>query len=80
MQIAPSAWASANLVVPDGPRAGSTHDMSLTPYVAEPLDKLGPDSGGKRNRGHEVGADRLHRLLLIALLGHLVDRALAARW
>jgi hypothetical protein len=29
----PSAWAAENLVVPDGPRAGSKWDPDLTPYV-----------------------------------------------
>ena len=41
--FAPSEWAAANLVVPDGPQAGRRFDLSLTPYLAEPLDMLGPD-------------------------------------
>ncbi len=36
-----SEWASRNLVVPDGPRAGRLFDASLAPYLVEPLDMLG---------------------------------------
>jgi phage terminase large subunit GpA-like protein len=43
--VLPSEWAAANLVVPDGPRAGTLWDPSLTPYLIEPLDLLAPDSG-----------------------------------
>ena len=41
----PSDWARANLVVPDGPKAGELIDLAMTPYLVEPLDALGPDSG-----------------------------------
>lgn len=40
----PSQWMAANLMVPDGPRAGGRWDPSLTPYVAPIVDELGPDS------------------------------------
>ena len=43
-EMVPSAWAAANLVVPDGPRAGQRWDPELTPYIAEIIDTLGPDS------------------------------------
>lgn len=43
--LVPSVWASQNLIVPDGPRAGEPWDMALTPYVPEIIDCLGPDSG-----------------------------------
>lgn len=42
--LVPSTWAAANLVVPDGPRAGGDWDPELTPYVGEIIDALGPDS------------------------------------
>ncbi len=74
MQIAPSAWASANLIVPDGPRAGSAYDMALTPYVAEPLDKLGPDSA-ENEIAVMKAAQTGFTVMLIAALGHLIDRA-----
>ena len=40
---APAAWASENLIVPDGPKAGKLWDLSLTPYIVEPLNKLSFD-------------------------------------
>lgn len=42
--IAPSAWASENLIVADGPLAGEKYDLSLTPYAVEILDHLAADS------------------------------------
>nr|WP_255599546.1 terminase gpA endonuclease subunit [Afifella sp. IM 167] len=41
--MVPSVWAQ-QLVVPDGPRAGTKWDPSLTPYVPEIIDAMGPDS------------------------------------
>jgi phage terminase large subunit GpA-like protein len=71
--IAPSDWAAAHLIVPDGPRAASAWDMSLTPYIREPLDMLGPESPV-----NEIAAMKSAQggftLLLIALLGHTIDR------
>lgn len=43
-KVAPSAWAAENLIVPDGPLAGSRWSLALTPFWAEPLDCLSPDS------------------------------------
>lgn len=72
--LAPSAWASTNLIVPDGPRAGQAFDLALTPYLREPLDMLGPDSPV-----NEIAAMKSAQTgftqMLIALLGHMVDRA-----
>jgi phage terminase large subunit GpA-like protein len=42
--LVPSEWMAGHLVVPDGPRAGGRWDPRLTPYVAEIVDSLGPDS------------------------------------
>lgn len=41
--VKPSEWMAAEMVVPDGPRAGSKWDPSLAPYVAAVVDPLGPD-------------------------------------
>jgi phage terminase large subunit GpA-like protein len=41
--ITPSQWAKENLIVPDGINLGGRWDPLLTPYVIEPLDKLGSD-------------------------------------
>jgi phage terminase large subunit GpA-like protein len=71
--MAPSVWAAANLIVPDGPRAGQSFDLSLTPYLAEPLDMLGPDSPVNEIAVMK-SAQTGFTLLLIALIGHIVDR------
>lgn len=73
-QVAPSIWAAANLVVPDGPRAGATYDMSLTPYVAEPLDQLGPDSPVNEIAVMK-SAQTGFTAMLLASLGHMIDNA-----
>ena len=72
--MAPSAWAAANLIVPDGPQAGQAFDLTLTPYLAEPLDMLGPDSPANELAVMK-SAQTGFTLLLIALLGYLVDRS-----
>jgi phage terminase large subunit GpA-like protein len=38
------AWASENLVVPDGPQAGTLMDLELTPYLREPMEFASFDS------------------------------------
>lgn len=50
--LVPSVWAAENLVVPDGPRAGSRWDKALTPYIGPIIDEFGPDSA------HNIGAVR----------------------
>ena len=69
----PSVWAAENLVVPDGPRAGEKWDLSLTPYIKEPLDFLGPDSGVNEIAVMK-SAQTGFTLLLIAAAGHTIDR------
>jgi phage terminase large subunit GpA-like protein len=70
----PSEWATRNLIVPDGPRAGRPFDLRLAPYLAEPLDLLGPDS-----TVNEIAvmksAQSGFTLMLLAALGYLIDRA-----
>lgn len=72
--LVPSAWAAENLIVPDGPRAGSRWDLKLTPYVPEIIDALGPDSP------HNIVAVRKSvqtgiSIAGLALVGSYVDRA-----
>jgi len=72
-RIAPSEWAAKNLVVPDGPRAGEYWDPLETPYILEPLDLLGPDTGVNQiavMKGVQCG----FTMLLIAAIGHSIDR------
>lgn len=71
--IRPSVWAAQNLVVPDGPRAGEPWSADLTPYIVEPLDMLGPDTGVNElavMKGVQTG----FTTLLIAAIGHSIDR------
>lgn len=71
--VAPSEWAAQNLVVPDGPRAGDLWDPSETPYVKEPLDFLGPDTG-VNELAVMKGVQSGFTTLLIAAIGHTIDR------
>lgn len=72
--LVPSRWASDHLVVPDGPRAGGRWDPALTPYVAEILDALGPDSPHNFvavRKSAQTGVS----VAAIALVGAYADRA-----
>lgn len=71
--IRPSEWAARNLVVPDGPRAGEPWSADLTPYVVEPLDTLGPDTGVSEIAVMK-SAQTGFTTLLIAAIGHSIDR------
>jgi phage terminase large subunit GpA-like protein len=71
--VPPSQWATENLVVPDGPRAGEPWDLSLTPYIKEPLDMLGPESGVNEIAAMK-GVQTGFTTLLIAAAGHTIDR------
>ncbi len=70
-RVAPSIWAAKNLIVPDGPRAGELWDPILTPYILEPLDLLGPDSG-VNEIAIMKSAQTGFTTLLIAAIGHSV--------
>ena len=72
--IVPSAWAKDHLYVPDGPRASERWDPSLTPYVAEIIDLLGPDSPHNRvvvRKSAQTGLS----IAGLAWLGSLIDGA-----
>lgn len=71
--IPPSLWASRNLVVPDGPRAGEPWSLELTPFVAEPLDAFGPDSAVNEIAVRK-SAQTGFTTLAIAAIGHSIDR------
>lgn len=68
----PSTWARG-LVVPDGPRAGELWDASLTPYILEPLDLFGPDSG-ENEFAVMKSAQTGFTTLLVAAAGYIIDR------
>ncbi|MBI1202556.1 MAG: terminase [Rhodopseudomonas sp.] len=71
--IPPSKWAPDNLKVPDGEYAGAALDLSLTPHLIEPLDKLGPDC-----LDNEIfvmkSAQSAFTTMLLASVGHSIDR------
>ena len=71
--VAPSAWAVENLVVPDGPKAGDAWSLDLTPFIQEPLDNFGPDSG-INEQAIMKSAQTGFTTLMIAAIGHTIDR------
>lgn len=42
--LAPSAWANAHFVLPDGERKGQPIELSRTPHLIEVVDAMGPDA------------------------------------
>jgi phage terminase large subunit GpA-like protein len=70
--MTPSEWAAANLIVPDGERAGQKFDLRLAPYLAEPLDFLGPDSG-LNEIAVMKSAQTGFTTMLIAAVGHSIS-------
>ena len=57
--VTPSAWAQKNLIVSDGPRAGSRWDPSLTPQMVPILDALAPGAPWNKvvvRKSAQVGA------------------------
>lgn len=71
-RISPTDWARANLLVPDGPRAGEKWSPSLTPYIVEPLDHLGHESPVNEIAVMK-SAQTGFTTLLIAAIGHSID-------
>ena len=70
----PSEWATVHLTVPDGPSAGAPIDLGLTPYLVEPLNFLGPDSG-VNELAVMKSAQSGFTLLLLAIVGFMIDQA-----
>lgn len=72
--LLPGAWARKHLVVPDGPRKLELWDGDLTPYIDEPLGKLGPD-----DPTNEIAvmksAQTGFTTLLLAAIGHSIDQS-----
>jgi phage terminase large subunit GpA-like protein len=71
-RITPTAWAQTNLLVPDGPKSGEKWSARLTPYIAEPLDMLGPQSPVNEIAVMK-SAQTGFTTLLIAAIGHAID-------
>lgn len=72
--LAPSEWARENLIVPDGPRANERWNADLTPYILEPLDLLGPESGVNEIAVMK-SAQTGFTTLALAFAGFVIDRA-----
>ena len=72
--LVPSQWMAEHLVVPDGPRAGGRWDPLLTPYVAEIVDCLGPDSPNNLvavRKSAQTGVS----VAALGLVGAYIDRS-----
>ncbi len=70
--VTPSQWAAANLVVPDGPRAGERIDLAMTPYLVELLDFFSsecPENKAVVRKSAQTG----FTLLAIAAIGHSIE-------
>ncbi|HEV2501468.1 MAG TPA: terminase gpA endonuclease subunit [Mesorhizobium sp.] len=72
-RLAPSAWAQEHLIVPDGPKAGEIWDAGLTPYILEPLDMLGMDSG-INEMAVRKSAQTGFTMMLLASTAHYIDQ------
>ncbi|WP_073953758.1 terminase gpA endonuclease subunit [Thalassospira sp. TSL5-1] len=71
--IKPSAWAIENLIVGDGPHAGSKWSSDLTPYAAPILDCLAAESPHTRvsvRKSAQVGLT----VVGVAWIGSIVDK------
>ncbi len=69
----PSAWAREHLIVPDGLRKLEHWDVSLTPYIAEPLDLTSTDNAVNEfcvMKSAQTG----FTTMLLAAIGHTIDR------
>lgn len=69
--VTPSAWAQKNLIVSDGPRAGSRWDPLLTPQMVPILDALAPGAPWNKvvvRKSAQVGAT----ILGIAWMGTII--------
>lgn len=70
--ITPSAWAAANMTLPDGPYAGDNFNPAITPYLVEPLDFFAdacPDNKAVFRKSKQIGATTL----AIAACGYTID-------
>lgn len=47
-RLTPSAWAEANVILPEGSAMPGRFRFAQTPYMREPFDHLGPDSPIKK--------------------------------
>lgn len=72
--VSPAEWGRANFIVPVGERKGQLLDLSLTPYVIEPLEMLRVDSPHTQIAVKKSGQTGFSTLGLV-WLGCLIDTA-----
>lgn len=69
--VMPATWAEANLVVPDGPKAGQKWDPSETPQLVDVLNCLAQDHPAVRvsmRKSAQVGATQIGLAWLATLM------------
>ncbi len=71
--LAPSAWAAANAIAPDGDYKGERIDLTRTPHLIEPLDLLGPELAHNELAVMKSVQSGFTTMLLCSV-GHLIDR------
>lgn len=71
--LAPSQWAADHMIVPDGEYKGEKYDPKLTPYLAEPMDMLGPDSPVNEVAVRK-SAQTGFTLMFLGVIAHSIDR------
>lgn len=72
--VTPSAWATRNLIVSDGPQSGQPWSADLTPQLVDVLDALAPGQGHNEvglRKSAQVGATGIG----IAWTGYHIDNA-----
>lgn len=70
--MSPSVWAAKHLIVPDGERRGEKWSARETPYIVEPLDMLGPDSGINEIAVMKSGQTGFSLMMIVAI-AHSID-------
>ncbi len=72
--LLPSEWAEQNIVVPDGPHAGSRYTFDEAPFWREPLDNMGTQSPTNEvavKKSIQVG----FTMCLQCWMGYIIDQA-----
>lgn len=71
--MSPSAWAGENFVIPDGEYQGAKCDLSVTPYLREPLDHASSESAVNEVAVMKSAQSAFTTMLQIAV-GYTIDR------
>lgn len=71
--LPPSDWASRELIVPDGPKKLERWDITLTPYIAEPLN-MASIASPVNEVAVMKSAQTGFTMMLLAAIGYSIDR------